>query len=645
MDKTLRILMLEDNPCDAELVQMELKSAGFSFTEKVVMTEKDFLLALRDFFPDLILSEYNLPQYTGALALAEAKRLCPDVPFILVTGAVGDEKASEILTGGAADYVMKKDLNRLVPAVQRALAEAEAGQEGGKAGGNFRRDRGRPERGTGGKTERPQAEGTGCRKTEEALSRSRRIAERLAGEMAVIAEIGRLISSTLDIDEVYGRFVTETRKLIPFDRLNVYLNDPSRNAVHIAYVFGPDIPGRRPGDSFPLAGSTNEILVHRRAGLILGAGSVERIVRRHPHRFPSFRAGMRSFMSVPLISRNDVIGALHFRAKKPDAYDNQDLRLAERIGAQIAGAIANARLFSNLKESERSLRESEMRFRAIFEQAAVGVAEIDIGTGRYLAVNRRLCELLGRTEGEMLATTFQAITHPDDRHVHEEKIAQLDAGKIGNFTLEKRYLRKDGKVIWANLTISSLWKPGEASGRNLIIVEDISERKRLDSEMREMFLRDQLTELYNRRGFINLAEHQLKSAARTKRWLQLTFADVDGLKWINDNLGHPEGDRILIDAANILRRTFRESDIIARLGGDEFAILAVNTNGYDPEAFSARLQGSIDEYYAGKPGRCRLAMSWGTAVYDPESPVSLDGLMSAADGLMYLQKRTKANRR
>ncbi|MEE9911801.1 MAG: PAS domain S-box protein [Deltaproteobacteria bacterium] len=124
MDKPLRILILEDNPADAELVQFELEEGGIAFTACVVATENDFVRNLRDFAPDLILSDYDLPRYSGARALAEAKRRSPDIPFILVTGAVSEDRAIEILTSGAKDYVMKSRLNRLAPAVLRALAEA-----------------------------------------------------------------------------------------------------------------------------------------------------------------------------------------------------------------------------------------------------------------------------------------------------------------------------------------------------------------------------------------------------------------------------------------------------------------------------------------------------------------------------------------
>ncbi|RPJ16497.1 MAG: PAS domain S-box protein, partial [Chloroflexi bacterium] len=126
MTESLRILILEDNPADAELVQFELQEAGFVFIPKVVMTEEDYVRELQEFSPDLILSDYDLPKYNGAIALAEAKQRRPDTPFILVTGAVTEDRAIDILTQGAKDYVLKTLLQqRLAPAVKRALAEAE----------------------------------------------------------------------------------------------------------------------------------------------------------------------------------------------------------------------------------------------------------------------------------------------------------------------------------------------------------------------------------------------------------------------------------------------------------------------------------------------------------------------------------------
>ena len=125
MDKELRILILEDAPADAELEEHELRKAGLVFTAKVVDTRETFLKALKEFIPDLILSDYKLPSFDGHKALKIVQKKCPDVPFILVTGELGEEFAIEILKKGATDYVLKQKLSRLIPVVQRALQEAQ----------------------------------------------------------------------------------------------------------------------------------------------------------------------------------------------------------------------------------------------------------------------------------------------------------------------------------------------------------------------------------------------------------------------------------------------------------------------------------------------------------------------------------------
>jgi DNA-binding response OmpR family regulator len=126
MAESVHILILEDSPNDVELIKFELQEAGLSYTARVATTEADYVRELLEGTTDLIISDYDLPKYNGALALAEARRRCPDTPFILVTGAVTEDRAIEILTQGAKDYVLKSRLEqRLVPAVRRALAEAK----------------------------------------------------------------------------------------------------------------------------------------------------------------------------------------------------------------------------------------------------------------------------------------------------------------------------------------------------------------------------------------------------------------------------------------------------------------------------------------------------------------------------------------
>ncbi len=122
MDKIIRILILEDCIADADMMEFELQEAEIPFISKRVITEENYLQALQEFSPDLILSDYDLPQYNGSLALAEAKARCSDTPFILVTGATNEDLANEIITKGAYDFVQKGQLHKLAPAIRKVFA-------------------------------------------------------------------------------------------------------------------------------------------------------------------------------------------------------------------------------------------------------------------------------------------------------------------------------------------------------------------------------------------------------------------------------------------------------------------------------------------------------------------------------------------
>jgi diguanylate cyclase (GGDEF)-like protein len=163
----------------------------------------------------------------------------------------------------------------------------------------------------------------------------------------------------------------------------------------------------------------------------------------------------------------------------------------------------------------------------------------------------------------------------------------------------------------------------------------------MEEEILALSITDQLTGLHNRRGFLSLAAQQLKLAERNKSGMLLFFADLDGLKWINDTLGHEEGDQALIEAATVFKETFRTSDIIARLGGDEYAALAVDITEENSEIFTARLQSLIDTRNNQENRRYRLSISVGCSCYDPEDPCSVDELMASADKLMYEHKQNK----
>jgi two-component system cell cycle response regulator len=165
------------------------------------------------------------------------------------------------------------------------------------------------------------------------------------------------------------------------------------------------------------------------------------------------------------------------------------------------------------------------------------------------------------------------------------------------------------------------------------------ERQKLQDELRSLALIDDLTGLYNRRGFFTLAEHHLKLAERMHKKFYLIFSDIDNLKKINDDFGHLQGDLFLKKAAEILCYSFRDSDIIARIGGDEFVVLIPETTDYNAKSAITRLQENIKKY--NKKEKKNLSLSMGIANFHPNLKFSLQDLLDKADKHLYEEKKKR----
>jgi two-component system, cell cycle response regulator len=163
-------------------------------------------------------------------------------------------------------------------------------------------------------------------------------------------------------------------------------------------------------------------------------------------------------------------------------------------------------------------------------------------------------------------------------------------------------------------------------------------RHAADARLERQSNTDELTGLHNRRGFMMLAEQQLKVATRSKRRVMLVFADLNGMKFVNDTFGHEAGDMLLRDAAKALRLTFRESDILARLGGDEFVALAIEPDGEARDILELRLQATVRKLNEDSSRLHRLSMSVGICAWNPVLHPTLHDLLAEADAKMYEAK-------
>ncbi|HZJ52601.1 MAG TPA: diguanylate cyclase [Myxococcaceae bacterium] len=240
-----------------------------------------------------------------------------------------------------------------------------------------------------------------------------------------------------------------------------------------------------------------------------------------------------------------------------------------------------------------------------------------------------LCERLG----EAFADTPHFLARAADLQAQEGPVA----GEC--------WTMSDGRILESDVL------PVVAEGRRseqLWLWRDVTERARLRAaeghphapETNLSYL-DELTGLYNRRGFLRFARAQYDAAALARRPMLLIFVDLDHLKEINDRLGHATGDRALVDTGTVLKSTFRERDIVARLGGDEFVVLVTDSSAVREADLLARLSGRLEALNARSGREFRLAFSLGVAAFDPAAPEPLEELLSEADSRMYLDKRRR----
>jgi diguanylate cyclase (GGDEF)-like protein/PAS domain S-box-containing protein len=303
----------------------------------------------------------------------------------------------------------------------------------------------------------------------------------------------------------------------------------------------------------------------------------------------------------------------------------------------LAGHVITVRDVTERREAALALAEAQERFRTAFEQAPIGMALTSLD-GQVMRANHELGRILGIDSEDLVGRSIGQFTHPDDVEVTNAELSRLRNGDNDRYRIEKRYLHREGRVVWASVSVSLV---RDANGMPLYTVgqiEDITERKAIAERLEHAAIHDPLTGLPNRVLFMDRLEHALAVSTRRRRRVAVVFLDLDRFKFVNDSLGHAAGDRLIVAVADRLRSALRPSDTVARFGGDEFVVLCDDVVGEDAVLdITARMAAAVARPVLLPEGEVFVTASLGVAVSGRVGD-SAESLLRDADTAMYRAK-------
>ncbi len=418
----MRILLLEDNPADAELVECKLRESLPDFILKRVETEEEFLRELAGFLPDLILSDYDLPGYDGMTALAQARARCPDIPFILVTGAISEDLAIETLTRGASDYVLKNRINRLVPVVRRVLGDAEEQQARRKAEQEYR----------------------------AASLYARSLIEANLDPMITISIDGEILDVNAAAEEISGH---PRSRLIGTDA-SQYFTEPDRVREGLRMVLSEGSVRDFPLRVIHASGRTTEILCNASIYLDID-GKVAGV----------FVAGR----DITVLRRAEE--ALRI------AHDTMEDKVRKRT-SKLKEEIRER------KKIEKDLRDREEKLGLALDAAGQGIWEVDLEKDT-LAWSEQSKALFGvEAATSITRELFYNQIHPDDRNRVRQAVSDA-VNRNKKYEIEMRILKPKGGYRWI-VSSGRVFRDDKGKPvRMLGMIREITERKQMEVALGE----------------------------------------------------------------------------------------------------------------------------------------------------------------
>ncbi|MGK2931330.1 MAG: sensor domain-containing diguanylate cyclase [Solirubrobacterales bacterium] len=310
-----------------------------------------------------------------------------------------------------------------------------------------------------------------------------------------------------------------------------------------------------------------------------------------------------------------------------------------RSDGEVVGGIVFTVDVSDMEQTRSDLKQANEQFKVAFDKAPIGMALVDLD-GSWLKVNSALCKITGYSVEDFQGQRFADITHPNDLEEDLENASRLLAGEQTTYTMEKRYIKKDGRLVWVELN-GSLVRDDQGEPLHFIAqIQDISVRKSLEDQLRQTALEDALTGLANRRSFEDQMERQYDRCRRHGEEAVLFMIDIDNLKQVNDRHGHAAGDNLLRFVAESLVRNARKHDVVARLGGDEFAMLKIVVEPDNAAKLAQKTAAILDDLsmeFGGTSISCGASVGWAALT----KATDIDSAMTEADRSMYESKRRR----
>ena len=451
---------------------------------------------------------------------------------------------------------------------------------------------------------------------DEALDRLTRLAARLLGAPAAVVS---LVGDSLVGDSLVGdSLVGDGRQIV-------------------ARAAGSAEPAAWEGWGTPLGHAFGRHVVDSAAPLVIEDARAHPLGRGAlPAQADAGADAGAAYAGVPLTTaRGQVLGSLGVLDTAPRRWSAADLETLADVARAVTALLECRAAGHSAAETsaQRALRESEARFRGVFEGLRAAALQLD-AAGRVTFANDALLALTGRTREETLGADWfaQAMSHPTaSRARYTQALAR---GEIAP-RMEREIRTRDGGrrvVAWDNVLLRDL--DGRVTGV-ASVGQDVTERRALEARLAALAEHDELTGLLNRRGFWRLAEHALKATARGRRHDAVLYVDLERFGAINDAHGHAAGDEALRAVARVIRATIRDADLGARFGGDDFAVYALGLNAGDGAVLAARLHAKLEAHNdaasaAGRP--FRLTLGIGVAELEPGD--DLDALLARADAAL-----------